>query len=126
MEFNDYRLYYENLRRVFVSNLGYLVKYNNSRLTFKRGYLNSDFNPFVFVDIPKQNFTFIPLESAKGFLLNIFVGGKTVKVYSVFLPLEFFTDTEKYFCHLKKDIEYRNTIEIDKYKLNLQKEELGE
>ena len=126
MEFNDYRLYYENLRRVFVSNLGYLVKYNNSRLTFKRGYLKSDFNPFVFVDIPKQNFTFIPLESAKGFLLNIFVGGKTVKVYSVFLPLEFFTDTEKYFCHLKKDIEYRNTIEIDKYKLNLQKEELGE
>lgn len=126
MEFNDYRLYYENLRRVFVSNLGYLVKYNNSRLTFKRGYLKSDFNPFVFVDIPKQNFTFIPLESAKGFLLNIFVGGKTVKVYSVFLPLEFFEDTEKYFDNLKKDIEYRNTIEIDKYKFNLQKEELGD
>ena len=126
MEFNDYRLYYENLRRVFVSNLGYLVKYNNSRLTFKRGYLKSDFNPFVFVDIPKQNFTFIPLESAKGFILNIFVGGKTVKVYSVFLPLEFFEDTEKYFDNLKKDIEYRNTIEIDKYRFNLQKEELGD
>lgn len=126
MDFNEYRIYYENLRRNFVSNIGYLIKYNNSRLTFKKGYLKSDFNPFVFVDIPKQNFTFIPLESAKGFLLNIFVGGKTVKVYSVFLPLEFFTDTEKYFCDLKKDIEYRNTIEIDKYRFNLQKEELGE
>lgn len=126
MDFNEYRIYYENLRRIFISNIGYLIKYNNSRLTFKKGYLKSDFNPFVFVDIPKQNFTFIPLESAKGFLLNIFVGGKTVKVYSVFLPLEFFTDTEKYFCDLKKDIEYRNTIEIDKYRFNLQKEELGE
>lgn len=39
MDFNEYRIYYENLRRVLVSNLGYLVKYNNSRLTFKRGYL---------------------------------------------------------------------------------------
>lgn len=126
MDFNEYRIYYENLRRIFVSNIGYLIKYNNSKLTFKKGYLKSDFNPFVFVDIPKQNFTFIPLESAKGFLLNIFVGGKTVKVYSVFLPLEFFTDTEKYFCDLNKDIEYRNTIEIDKYRFNLQKEELGE
>lgn len=126
MDFNEYRIYYENLRRIFVSNIGYLIKYNNSRLTFKRGYLKSDFNPFVFVDIPKQNFTFIPLESAKGFLLNIFVGGKTVKVYSVFLPLDFFEDTEKYFDNLKKDIEYRNSIEIDKYRFNLQKEELGE
>lgn len=126
MDFNEYRIYYENLRRIFVSNIGYLIKYNNSRLTFKKGYLKSDFNPFIFIDIPKQNFTFIPLESTKGFLLNIFVGGKTVKVYSVFLPLEFFTDTEKYFCDLKKDIEYRNTIEIDKYRFNLQKEELGE
>lgn len=126
MDFNEYRIYYENLRRIFVSNIGYLIKYNNSRLTFKKGYLKSDFNPFVFVDIPKQNFTFIPLESAKGFILNIFVGGKTVKVYSVFLPLEFFEDTEKYFDNLKKDIEYRNTIEIDKYRFNLQKEELGD
>nr|DAX61736.1 MAG TPA: hypothetical protein [Caudoviricetes sp.] len=126
MDFNEYRIYYENLRRIFVSNIGYLIKYNNSRLTFKKGYLKSDFNPFVFVDIPKQNFTFIPLESAKGFLLNIFVGGKTVKVYSVFLPLEFFEDPKKYFEDLKKIIEDHNILEIDKYKLNIQKEELGE
>lgn len=36
MDFNEYRIYYENLRRIFVSNIGYLIKYNNSRLTFKK------------------------------------------------------------------------------------------
>ena len=53
------------------------------------------------------------------------------KFQQIILDLEsvkkrFPEDTEKYFDNLKKDIEYRNTIEIDKYRFNLQKEELGD
>ena len=36
MDFNEYRIYYENLRRIFVSNIGYLIKTKFLEIKFKQ------------------------------------------------------------------------------------------